>query len=147
MFHVVSPLLLGSLIYIAFRSERLRMFGWFDNFGISKWVLSLRAIINPYQSNFPDWVYYSLPDGLWVYAFASAYLILWRNDLRAVRFWLLLPLVFGCLAELAQGMGIVRGTFDLIDLSVCSIALLLSILIFNQSILKYEQTKQTKSHQ
>jgi len=147
LLHMVLPLLAGSVLYIGFRSEDLRMFRWFETIGIIKPILDFRAVINPYESNLPDWVYYSLPDGLWVYAFASAYLILWRNDLRAVRLWLLFPLVFGCLAELAQGMGILRGTFDLTDLSLCSIALLLSISIFNQSIFKYEQTKQTKNHQ
>jgi hypothetical protein len=130
LIHVFAPLIIGSLLYISFRSETIRMFSWFETVGLSSFVNGIRKILNPFKENIPTWIYYSLPDGLWVYSFTSSYMLIWGKDIQSAKYWLLLPLVFGSAVELAQGIRIFPGTFDILDFLCCSVGLLLSILIF-----------------
>lgn len=147
LFHVIFPLVLGSLIYIGFRSTDLKMFEWFSYTGISKFTDTIRGTLITYRCNLPKWFYYSLPDGFWTYSFSSAYLILWQKDLKMARYWLLLPFSFSCIVEVGQGLGFIRGTFDIVDLALCLLAIILSILIFNQSLFKYEKSQHIENYQ
>ena len=138
--HCLIPLLLGGLLYILFRSTELRMFNWFSSFGISNVILKARAYFFEIKIHLPSWIYYSLPDGLWVYALTSALLILWNNDKRKAIVWLIVPFSTGILVEILQGLSLFRGTFDILDLTFSSIGLLLSIIIIN---LKFKQDETT----
>ncbi len=140
--HVFLPLIIGGLIYISFRSLSLRMFNWFEMVGISEFTSFIRAIFNPLKVHIPSWTYFSLPDGLWVYSFSSAYLILWSSQFKKGKYWLLIPLLFGAIIELAQGLKIFPGTFDILDFTFCIIAFTLSIIIIKPKIQKYEKQKQ-----
>lgn len=132
--NVILPLLVGGLIYISFRSLSLRMFSWFDIIGVHNIIYNLREILHPFKKDLPTWVYFSLPDGLWVYSFSSAYLIVWKNQFKIARFWLLIPFTFGCVLELAQLLKIFPGTFDFTDFIVTFLGFTLSLLIFKQNI-------------
>ena len=112
--HVLTPLLIGGMIYILFRNESLIMFNWFDNLGVLEQIKELRAAINPMKSILPTWIYYSLADGLWTYAFVSAYLIYYKVD-----YWLLLPFLLSIGVEILQYLQLFQGTFDVIDLLCC----------------------------
>lgn len=107
------------------------MFNWFQSIGIENKVLSIREIFFPFKMYLPQWVYYSLPDGLWVYSFTSAILIVWNNEFKTAKFWLLIPLFTGIISEIAQGLKLFSGTFDILDLTFTIAALLLSIIIIN----------------
>lgn len=137
--NVFAPLIIGSLLYISFRSETLIMFSWFETVGLSSFVNGIRTILNPFKENIPTWIYYSLPDGLWVYSFTSSYILIWGKDIQSAKYWLLLPLVFGSVVELMQGIRIFPGTYDILDFVCCSLGLLLSLLIFKFKSNKYEQ--------
>ena len=139
--NIVLPLIIGSFIYIGFRNNNLKMFHWFENFGASNFIGKIRQLTINYRVYLPTWIYYSLPDALWTYSFSSAYLILWKGNIKAIKYWLLLPFVFSCMVELGQAIGIVRGTFDIVDLILCFLAIIVSVLIFNQTTFKYEKTK------
>jgi len=134
----ITPLLLGGLIYIMFRSTELRMFKWLSAFGLDSLIFSARANISALKNHLPNWFFYSLPDGLWVYSFTSALLIFWNNDKRKVKFWLLIPFTTGILVEIFQGLKLFPGTFDFLDLTFSSLALLFSIIIIN---LKFKQNE------
>jgi hypothetical protein len=127
--HVICPLIIGGLIYISFRSMSLIMFSWFDMTGLNTTASFIRHLAYPLKNHLPPWVYYSLPDGLWVYSFSSALLILWGEQFEKAKIWLFIPLFFGILTEIAQGLKIFPGTFDFLDLTFTTIALLLSIII------------------
>ncbi len=124
LIHVLIPLLIGGLIYLLFRNESLIMFTWFDNLGLLEQIKELRAILNPVKSILPNWIYYSLADGLWTYAFVSAYLIYYKID-----YWLLLPFLLSIGVEVLQYFQLFQGTFDMIDLLCCIIGYTLPFLL------------------
>jgi hypothetical protein len=134
--HVILPLLIGGLIYISFRSISLRMCNWFEVIGINDFTSWIRCSMNPLKNNIPSWTYFSLPDGLWVYSFSSALIILWGNQYKKGKYWLLIPLLFGAIIELAQGIKLFPGTFDIIDFVFCLLASYLSIIIVKAKIQK-----------
>ena len=135
VYNVLMPMIVGMLIYVSFRSTSIKMFGWFENIGFTKWINLTRGFFYPFKKSIPTWVYFSLPDALWVYSFSSVYLILWNNQ---INYWLLLPFFFGCLVEIAQAFKIFEGTYDPIDFLLSLIAFILSIYI-NQLTKKDEK--------
>lgn len=103
----------GGMIYLMFRSESLVMFRWCEMLHIKKYVDSLRI-----SYILPQWVIYSLPDGLWLCSYVLFVSAIWNFDLK--QGW---PYIFSLPAiaigsELAQAFGWINGTFDWIDL-VC----------------------------
>jgi hypothetical protein len=134
--------MLGGFIYIAFRSLSLRLFSWFETAGLNTITSFIRHIAFPLKSHLPQWVYYSLPDGLWVYSFSSALLILWKGQYEKAKIWLFIPLFSGSMIEIAQGLRIFPGTFDFLDLTFTTISLLLSIIIINDKFKTNDKQKQ-----
>ena len=137
LIHGLSPLLLGGLLYVLFRSTTLRMFNWCSLIGFDGTIQLARTSLFAFKDYFPNWIFYSLPDGLWVYSFSSAILILWDGKLNI---WLLIPLLSGVFTEIAQGLYLFPGTFDIIDLFLAIIGLILSIIIINYKFKKHEKS-------
>lgn len=131
LIHCFTPLFLGGLLYISFRSLTLKMFTWFKYVGIENYILDLRHEILNLKLYLPQWIYFSLPDGLWVYSFTSALIIFWDNDFEKVKYWLLIPFITGILIEILQGFKLFPGTFDFLDLTFSALGLLLSKIIIN----------------
>jgi len=134
--NVILPLIIGGLIYISFRSVNLRMFVWFDAIGIHELIYKIRELFNPFKSYIPKWIYFSLPDGLWVYSFSYVLLLIWKDKLKVAIVWLIIPFTAGCLVELAQLIKVFPGTFDYLDLIMSSLGIISSLLI-----LKYKNEK------
>jgi hypothetical protein len=120
----------------------LRLFDWFEIVGIKSAALSIRNVIHPFKNELPTWTYFSLPDGLWVYSFSSALIILWGDKFKFGKYWLIIPLLFGAFIEFAQILKIFPGTFDILDFTFCIVALSLSIIIVKPKIQKNEKQKQ-----
>lgn len=135
-FHILLPIFIGGLIYLSFRHTTLNMFKWFELMSLSNFINSIRETLHPIRTILPNWIIYSLPDGLWVYSFSSSFLIIWQDNLNAVKYWLLIPLLLGTFAEVLQLLKILPGTSDLIDFFVCIIASILSILFVKLKIKK-----------
>lgn len=129
VYQVLIPILIGGSLYIAFRSKTIRLFDWFETIGLAEPLHGFRSIFIPYKENIPSWIYYSLPDGLWVYAFASALMIYWNREIEKAKYWLLIPFVSGTFIEIAQGLNLFQGTFDFLDLAFTVLALILSVTI------------------
>jgi hypothetical protein len=81
-------------------------------------MLSLRAYLAGVKHLIPGFILYSLPDGLWVYAFTSLMGCIWFRAPRssAKLFWTLLPASMAVVAEIGQGFRLVPGTFDWADM-------------------------------
>lgn len=124
--HSLIPLLLGGLIYVLFRSQSLIMFGWVNAIGMYELINLLRAYINAYEVLIPNWFIYSLPDGLWIFSFTSALIIVNGCKWNEYKVWLLLPIGFGI--EFLQLLGIFKGTFDVNDLFFYFIGIVSSVL-------------------
>lgn len=112
-------LLLGGLIYICCRTESLRMFSWFNSIKLSEFIIFIRNYTPNFNNQIPDWIKFSLPDGLWLFSFTSLILITWKNEITSSNiFWLIsLPLV-ALSSEIAQVCSILPGTFDYLDLTM-----------------------------
>jgi hypothetical protein len=120
----VLPLLVGGMIYVCWRGDGLLMFDWFRRAGLDAWVVQLRAAAAPAGSLMPRWVVFSLPDALWVYAMTAFLAATWLDaDRRAFRVgWISLACLLGAGAEVGQLAGVVPGTFDPADFSLCLLA-------------------------
>lgn len=129
MYQVFLPVLIGGSLYVTFRSKTIRLFDWLERIGLEEILHGFRSIIIPYKKDIPSWIYYSLPDGLWVYAFASALIIYWNQEIEKVKYWLLVPIVSGTFLEIAQGLNLLQGTFDFLDLAFTILPLILSVTI------------------
>lgn len=107
-----------------FRSESLQMFRWCEIIHINECVDSLRM-----QCTLPQWIVYSLPDGLWLCSYVILVSTIWDFDLKQGWFYVFSLPIIGIGSELAQAFGFMRGTFDWIDI-VCYIGgLLLGYII------------------
>lgn len=118
-------LLVGSLIYIVFRSNSLLMFRWFDSFNLSSIVNELRA--NYSQISLYSWVKYNMPAGLWLFSYMYIIDAIWGKEyipLKRTFLWTL-PVV-AILSEFFQLIRILPGTFDILDI----ISYLLAIIMY-----------------
>lgn len=111
LFHVFLPILVGSLIYLIFRSDAIS------------------------QSATPNFLFfsiliYSLPDGCWLYALSSSLLLIWKNQTDYwFQFWIILVFISSIATEIFQLQNIIPGTFDLFDILCYSLAFILFIII------------------
>jgi hypothetical protein len=115
------------------------MFDWFSFVGIDNIIHSARTFVFDFKNSIPNWIYYSLPDGLWVYSFTSAILIFWNNDSKKATLWLLVPFITGVLIEIFQGFKLFPGTFDNLDLTFSILGLSISKIIINHKFKQNEK--------
>ena len=121
LLHAVAPVLAGGLLYGLFRTERLLGWRWAEQAGLDGALRSVRDLGAGWSV--PEWVAFSLPDALWCYAFA--WTVCRATATLPVRervAWLALPVLLGPGAELGQLVGVVPGTFDVLDLVLCVVA-------------------------
>ena len=121
-------LILGGLIYMTFRTQSLQMFEWLESLHLMPMVQGLRVSYS--HMEFPDWVLYNLPDGLWLLSYMLVIGTIWHkdNNIYATFFlWMLPGLAIG--SELLQLFKIIPGTFDVLDLLSYALAMLIYKLI------------------
>ncbi len=124
--HVVGPLGLGGLLYVVARPRGLVFWDWARAARLDAPLLALRGWLGPLLEGLPEWVRYTLPDALWVYALTAAIVRLQRDSSALVRaLYLAIPAALGPGAELLQAAGALPGTFDPLDLVATAVALLL----------------------
>ncbi len=122
----------GGLIYIAFRSVSLRMFGWFDTLGIIEVIDEMRLLSEGLSPN--HFILYNLPDLLWITSyllFVNA--LIPRIDRGLYLFWVLFMPVLAIVHELMQGFGLAVGSFDYIDLLCYILPTAINIITINFS--------------
>jgi hypothetical protein len=97
----------------------------------------VRSIANKYRTLIPNWIIYSLPDGLWVYSFSAMLYLIWNENYKSIQKILFLPFIVLCGMEILQFLKIINGTFDIIDVFVSLIMYVL--LIINIKFYKNEK--------
>lgn len=117
----------GAIIYILFRPTHLLMFFWIDRIGLMDFVNSIR----PVSWNVPEWVVYSLPDGLWLFSYCLFIGCVWDFNLRKCLFVLTILPVYAVSNEIMQFFHLVSGTFDWMDLFAFLMAFALGTLYIN----------------
>lgn len=116
---------IGGCIYLLYRSETLKMFHWADRLGMRSTILQCRSHVS--SDGIPDFVIYALPDGLWLFSYIILIGAVWGfNIRRSIPVMAVLPII-AIGSELLQGIGIMRGTFDIADLTAYMLACLLAI--------------------
>ena len=71
------------------------MFNWFNLLSVNETTDLIRGALSPLKDFLPEWIVFSLPDGLWVYSFSSSLLIIWRDNFGTAKLWLLFPFLLG----------------------------------------------------
>ena len=104
------------------------MFGWSQKIGIEGWIISLRELFG--KTVKPDWVVYSLPDGLWLLSYLIIIDYIWHNSYGLMYYCFIFALpVIALLSEVFQLFGVVKGVFDIIDFLFYILALLFYLSI------------------
>jgi len=110
---LLAPIFFGALIYLFYRQP---------DFAIVEW-LGLRASLENWAvrdklPNMPGWFVYNLPDGLWMFSFTYAVLMILKFPFRKKQdgFILLLPVLVSLIGEISQLCELVQGTFDFMDI-------------------------------
>ena len=131
-----SALSLGGAIYLAYRTRTLVVFDLLDSLHLSWLVMLFRSDNN---NNIPEWVKFSLPDGLWVFTYVVYVGIVYSFKIDRCKFMMaVLPLI-GLGSEFLQYVSVVPGTFDVLDLLAYSLGGLFGLVYINiiqQLILK-----------
>lgn len=129
--NIIIPLIIGVVIYAFYRNENLLVFTWVE------YVIGLKPSLNfsldltqsLMNLHIPNWIIFSLPDGIWIYVLTSTIFVVWAQKIHL--FWLSVPIFLGIGLEIFQLYNLVPGTFDSIDLifllSGYAIALFLGI--------------------
>ena len=119
---------IGGLIYLIYRSLTLQMFVWFKQLGLYSSVISFR---NEYWPTLPDWIIYSLPDGLWLFSYLLIMKAIWykKTTKQALVLPLILP-IFMNLTEILQGLNCFPGTFDLLDVICYDIPVIIYLIFY-----------------
>jgi len=116
IFHIIVPLLIGVFIYVFWRTTRINIFHWMGS-PAAELINQIQNISFFKSIHLPDWVLFSLPDALWLYALTTLLIFIWdkkvdKNSLP----WLLLCPLLAFASEIGQGLKIVPGTYDNIDM-------------------------------
>ena len=128
--HVILPMFIGGLIYLLFRVDTLLMFQWVDALGLAGPLAAARASVAGFGAALPPWFLFSLPDGLWLYAFGAQMVILHRESVLPVRvFWICLAPLLALVGEAGQAFGWIPGTFDVVDVLFFSMVSLGVVLL------------------
>lgn len=119
--NIIMPIIIGSCIYIFWRSYDIRVFRWFETLSIDNDIIVIRQLFYPVGLYIPQWILYSLPTSLWTYSTTACMILLWRNEFNIEKYmWLAIGPVLGIGSELAQWVKLIHGTFDKADL-ICNI--------------------------
>jgi len=128
-------LLVGGLIYILFRTSTLKMFSWYETIGLGELTNNMRKITFQFSDKIPEWILFSLPDGLWIFSYVSLMLFIWQNSVSIKNiFWISIIPILAIGSELGQLFGLVIGTFDIADLLLYFFGMTLPFILFTKSI-------------
>ena len=110
----LTPLCAGGALYLVLRRRSLRLFCWAEAIGLGAVVDRARAPTGRWRDGLPEWVVYSLPDGLWLLSLSVAVAQIWGPRPQG-SWWICAAVAVALLHEAAQWSGLVPGTFSGMD--------------------------------
>jgi hypothetical protein len=135
IYPAVLALLLGGMIYILLRATEPVFFRWIRAVGLGGWFNVARHSSVSLRHIFPEWIVFSLPNGLWAFAYALIITGIWSDSKSWLKyFWLAsIPLlVLGY--EILQYTGTIPGTFCMQDIAMGTAGLITGILVGTKTI-------------
>jgi len=128
-------LLLGGIIYILFRASEPVFFKWIPGIVSDNWFNFARHSSVSFSQSLPEWIVFSLPNGLWAFAYSLLITGIWAGS----KSWLLIfwmasipVLVLGF--ELLQLTGTLPGIFCIHDIAFGIAGLIIGILAGTKTI-------------
>ena len=123
-------LLTGAIIYILFRPSEHLFFVWIRSAGLTHWFNLARESSLSSSMPVPEWFVYSLPNGLWAFAYALLITIIWEESESWLRYlWMAsIPLLVLGYEGLQYAM-IIPGTFSIQDIVFGIAGLALGIIV------------------
>lgn len=117
LFKAFLPLLIGGMIYVIFRTDSLLMFKWIEQLDLKGAVMLVRDIAGLYNLENYKIIFNTLPGGLWVYSYITFLMLIWKNEINRnnILYFVIIPAA-AVLSEFLQLAGIIRGTFDILDI-------------------------------
>ena len=110
-------LIIGSFIYLKFRSETLLMFKCAENLGLNYIISSIRESSSVLNSPQMKYGVFSAPFGMWVISFCCFIGAIWHKDSSVTAIiWRLFAPAIAISSELLQFLGLLPGTYDTNDL-------------------------------
>lgn len=131
-------LLVGLMIYLGWRDTSHPFYRKAVSLGWASEVDHFRATAGSVAM--PAWFVYSLPDGLWMFAFVLFMLVLW--DFRFAgqgKFWIVVAMIAGISIEISQGLTSGMGSFDWVDMLWIMLGAVLPVLLFTNKNKSYEK--------
>ena len=118
----------GGMVYILFRSESIMMFKWLPFLGSVRKMISVNHDIH-----YPDFLIYSMPDGLWLLSYILLIGTIWNFKYQRCLYIIMLLPIFAISHEILQLYHLVPGRFDVLDVVVYVIATItgLSVLVLS----------------
>lgn len=121
--------LAGGSIYFLGRPDEIGFVHWIRSV-VPERLASLSAVHHPvYGSQLPGWIVFSLPDGLWAFAYTLFMITIWFKGNTILRyFWYATIPMLTLGSEILQWPGIIPGTFCVTDLVLITLGLVTGIL-------------------
>lgn len=124
---------LGGLIYISLRTSEHVFFGWISAVGLENSLNVVRQNSLSLSSQLPEWIVFSLSNGLWAFAYSLFITGIWSGSKSWLRyFWMASIPVLVLGFELLQYVGIIRGTFCMQDIAFGMAGLIIGIFVGNK---------------
>ena len=106
------------------------MFKPFEQMGMLDNIRSLRAshLFPPIEA-VPEWIVYSLPDGMWLLSYMFTMEYIWDNEgkyIKVLCIWIM-PIAI-IIHEFFQFMRLANGTWDINDLTIYIVAIVIYLL-------------------
>lgn len=131
----ILSLLIGGCIYLFFRDPSIIFFGWIDDLGFLSEVKSMQTSMSSLKNALPDWVIFSLPDGLWLFSYVCLMLHLWRKSMPFPgMIWVLALPILALFFEIFQAIFDSIGTFDWLDILLYLCASTIPLVLFKKKI-------------
>lgn len=124
----IFPVFIAILIYLLFRDKNIYLVSLFSELKCISNLEEIRDNSKIIQFYIPNWVIYSLPDGLWSLSIYSLVSIFVGNKLSFIYNIVLFTIII--LLELFQLFQFMKGTFDPIDILIYMIF----FFLFNKDI-------------
>ncbi len=114
LLHVCIPFIGGLLIYTLSKNPLMISVYCIDSYLLHS---ILDASNNLFIRYCPTWTYYNVPDALWVYSLCWLIAIVWDKGPTIAQIgWITGVLLIAFGIETAQGIRLIPGTFDTLDL-------------------------------
>ena len=140
---IIISLLSGLFLYLGFRSPGTPIYQWSLKLGFENELQVLRNFTQDIY--LPGWIIYSVPDGLWMFAFVLSVFSVWNFELNSTSGkWIYAAILMGLGFEFMQAFVNGIGVFDWNDLFIMLISTAIALLMFSNNTVPKKPMKRNQ---